>query len=101
MVYLMRTQLIRESKWGEAFEFAIKARDYIRNDPLVVQAEVLTGINGTLNRLHFVTAFNSLGDEEKWAEKTMADSEYQALLEGTLGFAVENSSEDNLFRSMP
>ena len=101
MVYLTRTMLVRESKWSEGFEFAIKARDYIRKDPLVIQADVLSGINGTLNRLYFVTAFNSLADEEKWAEKTMADPEYQALLEGTLGLAVENSSEDNLFRSMP
>ena len=101
MVYLTRTMLVRESMFTEGFEFAIKARDYIRKDPLVAQADVLTGVNGTLNRLYFVTAFNSLADEEKWAEKTMADPEYQALLEGTMGFAVENSSEDNLFRSMP
>ena len=92
---------MRESKWNEGFEFAIKARDYIRKDPLVVQADVLTGINGKLNRFLFVTAFNSLADEEKWAEGTMADPEYRALLEGTMGFAVENSSEDNLFRSLP
>ncbi len=101
MVYLTRTELVRESKWKEAFEIALKARDYIRKDPLVVQAEVLTGINGTLNRMYFVTAFNSLADEEKWAEKTMAEPEYQDLLEKSLGFAVENSSEDNLFRSLP
>lgn len=101
MVYLTRSMLVRESKFSEAFEFATKARDYIRKDSLVVQADVLTGINGKLNRLYFVTVFNSLADEEKWAEKTMADSEYMGLLEGTLGMAVENSSEDNLFRSMP
>ena len=101
MVYLTRTVLVRESKWREGFEFAIKARDYIRKDELVVQSDVLTGINGTLNRMHFVTVFNSLADEEKWAKKSMEDPEYLALLEGTLGFSVENSSEDNLFRSMP
>ncbi len=101
MVYLTRTELVRESKWSDAFEVAIKARDYIRADSLVVKADVLTGINGTLNRLYFAMAFNSLADEEKWVEKTMADSEYQGFLEGTLKFAVENSSGDNLFRSMP
>ncbi len=100
MVYLTRTELVRESKWKEAFEFMLKARDYVRKDPLVVQAEVLTGINGTLSRMYYVMAFNSLADEEKWAEKSMEDPEYQALLEESLGFAVENSSEDNLFRSL-
>jgi hypothetical protein len=101
MVYLTRTLLLRESKWREAFDFAIKARDHIRKDSLVVQSDVLTGINGKLNRLHFVTVFKSLADEEKWAEKSMADPEYMALLEGTIGNAVENSSEDNLYRSQP
>ena len=101
MVYLVRSELIRESKWKEGFEFALKARDYIRKDPLVVQAEVLTGINGTLNRLSWVIAFNSLADEEKWGVKSMDDPEYVSLLQESLGLAVENSSEDNLFRSMP
>ena len=101
MVYLTRSMLLRESKWMEAFDFAIKARDHIRKDSLVVQSDVLTGINGKLNRLYFVTTFNSLADEEKWAAKSMSDPEYMALLEGTIGNAVENSSEDNLFRSQP
>ena len=82
-------------------QVSISARDYIRKDPLVIQADILTGINGTLNRINFVTAFNSLADEEKWADKTMADTEYLAFLKGTMGFSVENSSEHNLFRSMP
>ena len=101
MVYLTRSMLLRESKWSEAFDFAIKARDHIRKDSLVVQADVITGINGILNRLYFVTAFKNLADEEKWAENSMSDPEYKALLNGTIGFAVENSSEDNLFRSLP
>ena len=96
MVYLTRTMLLRESKWSGAFEFTIKTRDYIRKDPLVLQTDVLTGINGKLNRLYFVTTLDSLADEEKWAEKTMADPEYRALLEGTIGLAVENSSEEPL-----
>ncbi len=100
MVYLTRTQLIRESKWGEAVEFAIKARDYIRKDPLVVKADLLGGINGTLNRTYFVVAFNNLADEEKWAEKTGTDPEYQAFLEGTVATAVENSTVDNLYRTL-
>ena len=101
MVYLTRTELVKESKWKEAFEFMLKARDYVRKDPLVVQAEVLTGINGTLSRMYYVMVFNSLADEEKWAEKTMQDPEYMALLEKSLALTVENSSEDNLFRSVP
>ncbi len=101
MVYLTRTELVKESKWKEAFEFMLKARDYVRKDPLVVQAEVLTGINGTLSRMYYVMAFNSLADEEKWDEKTMADPVYMALLEKSLALTVENSSEDNLFRSVP
>lgn len=67
----------------------------------MVRADIITGINGTLNRQYLVIAFNSLADAEKWAGKTMADPEYQALLRESLGFSVENSTDDNLFRDVP
>ena len=100
MVYLTRTALVKESKWKEAFESANKSLEYINNDPLVVKCEVLQGINGELNRIYFVVGFNSLADEEIWAEKTGSDPEYQAMLEEDFELFVENTSVDNLYRTI-
>ena len=101
MVYLTRSALVLESRWKDAMEFAIKARDYIRKDSLVRQADVLMGINGTLSRLHYVIGFDSLADEEKWAIKSGEDEEYRNLLEESLSVSVENSAVDNLYRALP
>ncbi len=101
MVYLTRSQLVSESKWKEALEFAVKARDYIRKDPLVAQADVLMGVNGNLSRLNYFVVFKSLADEEKWTEKTGQDPEYQKLLQESFSVSVPNSAEDNLYRTLP
>ena len=100
MVYLTRTALVKESKWKEAIEFAVKSIEYINNDPLVIKSEILHGINGDFNRIYFVAGFNSLADEEKWAEKTASDPKYQAMLEEDFELFVENTSVDNLYRSL-
>ncbi len=101
MVYLTRSQLVSENKWKKAMEFAVKARGYIRQDPLVVQADVLMGVNGNLSRLNYFIVFKDLADEEKWTEKTGQDAEYQKLLQESFTVSVPNSAEDNLYRTLP
>jgi hypothetical protein len=100
MVYLTRTTLIKENKWREALDNAIEMNTYAQKDPLVVNAEVIQGITGDLNRIYWVAQFNSLADEEKWAEQTRTDTKYMEFMSKSMGLFVENSTVDNLFRTL-
>jgi hypothetical protein len=76
MVYLVRTcSYIKD--WEKAWEAVAGLSEHVKKAyKEVKESYFLSNIAGPIDQLHWVLAFDSLADEERFASKAMEDKDY-------------------------
>ena len=81
MIYFVRSATIVSGPGRhEAMEFAKNVTQYINKNYQEVKVELLTSMTGRLNRVIWVTKFNSMAAAEEFTHKLQADEKYRAIL---------------------
>ena len=81
MIYFVRSATIVSGPGRhEAMKFAKEVTKYINGNYSEVDVKLLTTITGRLNRVAWVTKFNSMAATEEFTDKLQADERYRALL---------------------
>lgn len=99
MVYLVRSSrmLKADEKFGEIHrELGKHMRE---NYPQITEMKTLWNITGAVDGFHIVLGFESLADEEEWAQKIMQDQLYLDWFEASEG--VLGPMVDHLYREIP
>jgi hypothetical protein len=76
MVYLVRTSRFLKD-WEKAWKSIAGLSDHLKEEyKEVKESYFLSNIAGPIDQLHWVLAFDSLADEERFASKAMEDKTY-------------------------
>lgn len=80
MIYFVRSAtIVSGAGRHEAMEFTRDVTRYINETYPEVNVELLTSMTGRLNRVVWVTKFNSMAAAEEFTHKLHADEKYRAL----------------------
>lgn len=81
MIYFVRSATIVSGPGRhEAMVFAKNVTRYINQNYPEVNVQLLTTMTGRLNRIAWVTKYDSMAAAEKFTQKLQADEKYRALL---------------------
>ena len=76
MVYLVRTSKFLKD-WDKAWEAIAGLSEHVKKQYKEVKdSYFLSNIAGPIDEIHWVVAFESLADEERFASKAMKDEAY-------------------------
>jgi hypothetical protein len=96
MVYLVRTSEFM-GDWDKAWSILSDMIKYVgQNYDQVKDSYLMTNIAGPTDQVHWVLAFDSLADEEKFAFKVFQDPKYMEAMRSTEGLMT--APVDRLYR---
>ena len=100
MLYFVRSATIRQGKYEETFQWAVKIAAWVNENYPDVNVRVLRNVSGPGFQVHWVATCESLALFGEISAKLNADPGYQDVIAGGEEFLVQKSLVDAFYEQV-
>jgi len=99
MIHFTRTSSIAPGKVAEAMAFAREMSEHLAGAHSQ-KMQLMIPVGGNPHRLCWYTAFDTLGEMEKFQAKSLADPKYLEILGKAATLFIPGSAHDDIWRDI-